>query len=362
MRSTVFSSPDPDAGDALAARRALAERLWGRAVDRVDIVAAGANSHVCKAMAGDDCAALKLYPTTPGDDRDRLGVETAALRFLRGHGVASAPALIAADADAGAALFEWLDGAPFGEIDAQDVDDALAFLRTVAALSGAAGAQRFGLASEACLSPRRIETQVRGRLDRLSPSGDQEPSLRPALEKLNAAAARIFAAVDAAYAARKWPVDEDLPQDRRRLIPADFGFHNAMRAPDGRFRVFDLEYFGWDDPVKIAADLLLHPATTLGAAAHGRLRAGLGAAFGGGDPDFDERFAILYPAIALRWALIALNPFRVDRRPAAWAAAAAAGWSRERERRLALSDQFVAHAAQCVDGGAAAPPFAATAS
>ena len=55
----------------------------------------------------------------------------------------------------------------------------------------------------------------------------------------------------------------DLPIAQRTLSPSDFGFHNALKRPDGRLAFLDLEYFGWDDPAKTIADFLLHPGMEL---------------------------------------------------------------------------------------------------
>ena len=62
------------------------------------------------------------------------------------------------------------------------------------------------------------------------------------------------------HLAAKAPVEAELPVEQRTLSPSDFGFHNALRRPDGRVVFLDLEYFGWDDPAKMISDFLLHPA------------------------------------------------------------------------------------------------------
>ena len=59
----------------------------------------------------------------------------------------------------------------------------------------------------------------------------------------------------------------DLPQEWRSLVPSDFGFHNSLRRKDGSLAFVDFEYFGWDDPVKLSADIMLHPGKPLAAAA-----------------------------------------------------------------------------------------------
>ena len=98
----------------------------------------------------------------------------------------------------------------------------------------------------------------------------------------------------------------------RRLIPADFGFHNALREPGGALRYVDFDYFGWDDPVKLTADFLVHPAMRLDADDRRRFVSSMVAALPE-DADFLPRLRRHLPLYALRWALILLNPFRTDR-------------------------------------------------
>src|SRR5439155_21002106 len=59
--------------------------------------------------------------------------------------------------------------------------------------------------------------------------------------------------------------EKEIAADQRTLSPSDFGFHNALRQADGRIIFLDFEYFGWDDPAKMIADFLLHPAMELSA-------------------------------------------------------------------------------------------------
>ena len=55
-------------------------------------------------------------------------------------------------------------------------------------------------------------------------------------------------------------------------MPSDFGFHNSLRREDGSLAFVDFEYFGWDDPVKLTADILLHPGSPLAASQRRRFR------------------------------------------------------------------------------------------
>ena len=56
-----------------------------------------------------------------------------------------------------------------------------------------------------------------------------------------------------------------LPSAQRTLAPSDFGFHNTLRYANGALAFVDFEYFGWDDPAKLTADIMLHPGRPLSA-------------------------------------------------------------------------------------------------
>jgi len=85
-----------------------------------------------------------------------------------------------------------------------------------------------------------------------------------------------------------------------------------VRGRDGRITFIDFEYFGWDDPVKLVADLALHPGSALGADVRAAWLASMRARFAD-DPTFDARLDATLPLYALRWTLILLNEFLGDK-------------------------------------------------
>ena len=97
------------------------------------------------------------------------------------------------------------------------------------------------------------------------------------------------------------------------MSPSDFGFHNAVRDRDGDLVFLDFEYFGWDDPVKLALDFELHPGMTLSESLRARWQDGLAEIFQGDDPAWSARVAAWRPLLGLRWTLILLNEFLPER-------------------------------------------------
>ena len=97
------------------------------------------------------------------------------------------------------------------------------------------------------------------------------------------------------------------------MSPSDFGFHNALRTGDGNIAFVDFEYFGWDDPVKLVSDFLLHPGMKLTAKTSRHFAEGVAEIYAD-DPNYKTRLRLLYPLYAIRWSLIVLNEFL----PAKW--------------------------------------------
>ena len=98
---------DEEAG--LAARAA---RLAGAPLREFVRVRGGGNNRLFRVVAGTRPYALKSYPASPGDGRDRLATEYGALRFLERAGVGPVARAVGADPDGRCVLYEWIDGSP----------------------------------------------------------------------------------------------------------------------------------------------------------------------------------------------------------------------------------------------------------
>ncbi len=313
------------------ALRARAEALAGRPFVAAEQVGGGANSRVYRIFDGERRYALKLYPRDAADPRDRLGAELAALRLLRRHGAQNVPAVLGADAELRIGLFEWLEGAPVTEPGEADIAAALELLAMLHRLRDDAAAAGLPPASEACLSAGELVAQVERRRQRLEAPAAEHPALAALLaEEMAPVFAQARRQAERRYAAAGLPFAADLPAERRSLSPSDFGFHNAIRRPDGSLAFLDFEYFGWDDPVKPAADFLLHPGMTM-TERQRRVFASGAAALYAADDAYKTRLQALFPLYALRWCLILLNEFLPER----WARRVEAGAVADRATALA---------------------------
>ncbi len=290
-----------------------ASHLLGHPLGRIMPVRQGGNNrvHRIETQGGDFC--LKVYPKSAADLRDRLGAEHGALRFLARHGVTCVPKVIASDPSLNFTLFEWIEGTQVDHPTAEDIDAALSFTRHLLDLRPAGDAAGLPLASEACLSGKELARQIEERAANLQ-SLTQEKDLQEFLQdRLRPSFARCLRAVTDRENPAGLPFMADLPARLRCLNPSDFGYHNALRTKQGLV-FLDFEYFGWDDPVKLAADFILHPGREIPRQEGARFVHAL-AALLPEDEFFRDRFDRYFPLYVLRWCLILLNSFV----PAKWA-------------------------------------------
>lgn len=286
------------------------EALLGRPVGSAERVGTGRNSRVYRVRCGEEEYAAKFYFGTTADGRDRMEVEFSALQFLWRRGVRCVPQPLRTDRVRKVALYPFVAGVPVdaGGVSPDDVEQLLSFVGELRRMGGDPEARALPPAAEAFFTVAGVVGNVRGRLERLLAHGGEGPAydaLRLFLrDEFSPALDRFAAGAEAAGLGELgWPY--------RTLSPSDLGFHNALRAPDGRLTFLDFEYFGWDDPAKTVSDALLHPRMQLAAEHRLRLTEGFDGIFGA-DPDWRRRVELLYPLFALKWCMIMLNEFRPE--------------------------------------------------
>jgi hypothetical protein len=303
--------------------------LSGETVCSAQPCGGGGNNRVFRIRTRSAIYAGKFYGSGALDDRDRLGHEFDGLAFLKDAGVGSAlPAALAVDRIARCALYEWIEGRNPAEHDVADIGAVLDVLAALHRARGARGASALPLATEAVLRPADLVGQIERRLARFETVTASEPELAAFLAGgLRPEVERRVAALGG------WDLEGELAPESRTLSPSDFGFHNALRRPDGSLAFLDFEYFGWDDPVKLGADFLWHPAMDLSRSERRAFLDGVTRLYGA-DPAFRSRLAVCFPLYGIRWILIILNEFL----PQLWARRAFSGkggdWSAAKRDQL----------------------------
>lgn len=285
-------------------------RLGRRVVDATQIHSG--NSQVFKLECADGSQVMaKIYPPA---DRDRLGVEFNALSFLHHHGVGVVPMALAKAPEARIAIYQYLEGErpQPASLAIFDLEQMLEFLGTLDRLRGEPDSSSLPAASEACFSFESYLGGVRQRLLRFAQVVDTTPLHSRARAFADSRLAPFFHHIEGHCAASLgrlgWHGEEEIPLAHRTLSPSDFGFHNTLRLVNGLLGFVDFEYFGWDDPAKLIADFLHHPAMPVAADLKRRFLRGALTLYQR-DPALPDRLDLVYPLLGLKWCLIMLNEF-----------------------------------------------------
>jgi len=271
----------------------------------------GGNNRVYRIESGSDALLLKVYFRHPHDPRDRLNAEFAFCRFAWDQGLRCIPRPLAADHQAGAGLYEFIEGRKLAgnEIGPDAVWAAADFYAALNRRRVAPAAARLPTASEACFSiaehlecvGRRVQ-----RLNTITPESPVDAAAAQLVERVVMPAwARSIHDIHAAIA--DWPETGQvaLDPDERRISPSDFGFHNALRRPDGSLCFIDFEYAGWDDPAKMVCDFFCQ----VEAPAPMKYLADFIRRAEGASVPLRERVRLLLPVYKLKWCCIILNDF-----------------------------------------------------
>ena len=290
-----------------------AERMLAVPMASVQRLGGGLNSRVYQLTAANGARyALKLYFRELSAARERLDAEYSGLCFLWEHGIRSIPQPLAVDQEQGCAIYEFIDGQKIFADGAtgQDIERAAEFLAELKGLKEFG--DNFPPASEAYFCAENIYGNLRARINRLAGvdrTGEEHDALQsylkddfqPFLETLTGWSKKEFSKAGMVFS-------KNIGREERTLSPSDFGFHNALRDKTGRVVFLDFEHFGWDDPAKMIADFLLHPAMALGRGLKQQFVTSVLGLFKE-RKTLASRMKILYPVFGLKWCLIFLNEF-----------------------------------------------------
>lgn len=278
---------------------------------RVEPTEGGRNNRAYRVSVEGQIFFLKRYYRSPFDPRDRFRSETLFLQFCEKTGIRNVPRLVAADPNEGLALLEWIDGVRLSKesLRQADVDAALRFLSELNQHRQHPVARHLPRAADMRDSARGHIELVEQRVQRLS-------TIQPATEESQRAIAVVRSRLLPFWERVKRSVASaehesalaPLPDRHLVLSPSDFGFHNALRRPDGALVFVDFEYAGWDDPAKTFADFFLQPAIP---PPRHRMPDALEVINLAAEtpPGFALRAKRLYPVFGVKWCCILMNEF-----------------------------------------------------
>ena len=289
-------------------------RLLGLDVASVCLIAGGGNNKLYRVdtLVGETLVA-KNYFRQPSDSRDRLYAEFEGLDFLWRNGIRRIARPRACDRKKGIGIYDYVAGEAAGSVAATngDIRQAVQFLGRLKKLTELSGAEALPEASEAGFSLGALLQILRRRLERLRKvapvSALQKEFCTFRDKQIVWAFERIAETAQSRRAVQGYSPEARLETGRRNLSSSDFGFHNAVRRPDGELILVDFEYFGWDDPDKTISDFLLHPAMALEPARGEAFVAASLDLFC--DDDLANRLQAYFPLFGLKWTMIVLNEF-----------------------------------------------------
>jgi hypothetical protein len=282
----------------------LAQTILNENISKVHKIQGRGNSRIYQIETKKHQAyALKYYPDLLLDTRNRLHTEIQACKILEDFHLT--PKIVAFDKELNIAIYEWISGEVLQDIEEEHIDQALDFIEFLQKFDVSCFSQS---ASESCVSAEQLFSQIEKRFQKLQIINNQQLKYF-----LNNIFKPLYQEVKH-WSHQQWPTDnlqEILPHDKQILSPSDFGFHNSILRGDGSLCFLDLEYFGWDDPVKLIADFIWHPAMDLAAGHKNRWLASSLKLFEN-HGEVQQRFRAAWPLYGLRWAMILLNEFRKD--------------------------------------------------
>jgi hypothetical protein len=254
--------------------------------------------------------AVKQYFSLSDKTNSRQQTEFTALSFLWRHHIWKVPQPKFTDIKHHFAGYAYIEGKPVDIKQVSDGDVTLLsdFITKIDRLTRVDDSRNLPLAKDACFSQRELVKNITNRLVRLRRGSDDKLLQLFLSEEFTPVLRRIIKQSQKVLSDYQIAISDILPFQLRTLSPSDFGFHNSLRQPDGTLAFLDFEYFGWDDPVKLISDFLLHPKNTIKEKFKQQFLSEILALFSR-DRNLKPRFAASYPLFALKWCTILLNEF-----------------------------------------------------
>lgn len=283
---------------------------------RLTPLSAGGNNRVFLVQTERERLAAKWYYHDPDDPRDRLGAEYGFVEHAWRAGLRCVPRPRGCDPASHLALYEFIEGErpAASQIDRGRVMEAAAFVVALNSRESRALARGLPTASEACFSVLDHLRMVDGRMARLAqiePARPVDADAKRFARRLAAGWEPARASILSGCASLGIDPARVLGAEERCLSPSDFGFHNALRRPDGGLCFIDFEYAGWDDAAKTVGDFFSHPGVPAPRAHFEPFLAAVMSCMPD-PPGAAARARLLEPLFRVKWCCIILNEFLPD--------------------------------------------------
>jgi hypothetical protein len=263
---------------------------------------------------------IKRYSPTSNELSPRGNTEFSALQYMYNNGIKNIPMPVMFDGRS--AIYSFVHGEQISEMGKDEgliLGRFVAFLSSLKLLSDKSGFEDLNRAtdSRSCLADYFSKVEERllcirnglkslEKISEISHFVDQE--LVPFKEILFKDSLEKIKRCDL-------DLEKNFPKEQQMLSPSDMGLHNCLfNKEDVNF--IDFEYFGWDDSVKLIADISFHAGFESSNDFKTNLRDQFFKIFKS-EAKLKERFDIVSRLIELEWILIVLNvldPKKLERR------------------------------------------------
>lgn len=270
-------------------------------LDACSSVVGGWNNRVYRLKGKTKHYCLKWY--NQHQQTLRLEREFAFLKYAKRLGIRSITTPIACSVQYSWALYDWVDGTPYTQVRAQQVQQALGFILQLNPTPQAW--QQLAPASEFCRDLDSHFNYLRLRLEKVANLDDPavvtlwKDQILPLWEQIKSrwhtlkrSQSRLF---------------EILQPDEYCASPSDFGFHNALQTQTGPVFI-DFEYAGRDDPAQLVCDFFCQFEVPAPLAEFDAFSSEFAKLYPRQDWHL-ARMHLLMPLHRLKWLCIALNHF-----------------------------------------------------
>jgi Phosphotransferase enzyme family len=306
----------------------------------------GANNRVFLVELDNRKIIAKHYFIHSGDQRDRLASEYSFGRFCWTNGIKLVPEPLGFDSTTHWALFEFIDGHTVTEerVTEHAVKEAAEFFNAVNHFRQTSEAASLPLASEAFFSISDHQKGIAKRFDQLTQIAGSAPIDREAQTFIKDELHDLWKEIELTLVqeAKKadFSMEAVLPSTERCISPSDFGFHNAIYELSRKFRFFDFEYAGWDDPAKMICDFFCQPKVPVRIEHFNFFVSKACSEFP--EPDVIRRRArFLLPLYQFKWCCILLNEFLPVSRERRTFSSEASDFTERKSQQLAKAREWI---------------------
>ncbi len=267
---------------------------------KVNKINGGGNSNLFKININNKNKYIgKLYPYSSVSN---IIIESSAINLFDKYNIQKKSGNIFIDKNKNFALYPFINGYKQKKMNKKILNKSINFIKDIKNKSN----NKFEFnASASCFSFVDIKNQIFSRLDLLKFHKKNNKKLNYFIKnKLEIEIPKIIN-----YFEKKWPtnIEKKLKKSNQILSPSDFGLHNIILNKNNVYFI-DFEYFGWDDPVKLTSDFILHPAMTLSTGQKKYWVQSLVKLFTD-DTNFLFRLRNSFYLYGIIWCLILLNEF-----------------------------------------------------